>query len=167
MQDRIDDANDQIDQNHDSDPSNDRPVNEDDFGDHNVHFDDDHQDGNGNLNDSVENITTDPTGDQTDQPLPDPNVTGAAFDAQADHQSAPAPAPAQPSEPAPSNPSTDGSGYTEGAGDGAYTEYPEGYVPYDGDGNPINSNEAAVDAYVAALANTRVSEEGYQYTFSI
>ena len=49
----------------------------------------------------------------------------------------------------------------------ANTEYPEGYVAYDGDGNPINSNEAAVDAYVAALANTSTNEAGYQYTFTM
>ena len=84
MQDRIDDANDQIDKNHDDDPSNDKPVNEEDFGDHNVDFYDDYEDGNGNLDDSVENITTDPEGDQTGEPLPDPNETGEEFDAAMD-----------------------------------------------------------------------------------
>ena len=84
MQERIEDANEQIDKNNDSDPSNDKPVNESDFGDHNVDFYDEHEDGNGNLNDSVENITTDPTGDQTGEPLPDPNETGAEFDRQAE-----------------------------------------------------------------------------------
>lgn len=173
LQDKIEDANEQIEQNHDSNPGNDKPVNESDFGDHNVHFDDEHQDGNGNLNDSVEHITTDPTGDQTNEPLPDPNVTGAAFDARMDtapaQPVAPAPqepaAPAQPAEPAqPSNPSTDGgsTGYVEDIGGGASVEYPAGYTPFDGDGNPI-SNEDAVDAYVAALANTSYEETGYQY----
>ena len=80
MQDKIEDANDQIDKNNDDDPTNDKPVNESDFGDHNVDFDDDHSDENGNLDDSVENITTDPTGDQTNEPLPDPNETGKKFD---------------------------------------------------------------------------------------
>ena len=90
MQDRIDDANDQIDQNQDSDPSNDRPVNEEDFGDHNVDFYDEHEDGNGNLNDSVENITTDGTGAvQPGDPLPDPNETGAEFDRQAEDYNIP------------------------------------------------------------------------------
>ena len=84
MQERIEDANEQIEHNQDSDPTNDKPVNESDFGDHNVDFYDEHEDGNGNLNDSVENITTDPTGDQTGQPLPDPNETGAEFDRQAE-----------------------------------------------------------------------------------
>lgn len=55
-------------------------VNESDFGDHGVDFDDNHSDENGNLDDSVDNITTDPKGDQSDEPLPDPNVTGAEFD---------------------------------------------------------------------------------------
>lgn len=82
LQDKIDDANDQIDKNHDDNPTNDKPVNEDDLG-HGVDFDDEHSDEHGNLDDSVENITTDPTGDQTGQPLPDPEVTGAEFDAQA------------------------------------------------------------------------------------
>ena len=82
LQDKIDDANDQIDKNHDNDSTNDKPVNEDDLG-HGVDFDDEHSDEHGNLDDSVENITTDPTGDQTGQPLPDPEVTGAEFDAQA------------------------------------------------------------------------------------
>lgn len=83
LQDKIDDANDQIDKNHDNDSSNDRPVNERDL-EHGVDFDDNHSDENGNLDDSVENITTDPTGDKTNDPLPDPEVTGAEFDAEAD-----------------------------------------------------------------------------------
>lgn len=80
LEEKIDDANEQIDKNHDDDPTNDKPVNEKDLG-HGVDFDDEHSDENGNLDDSVENITTDPTGDQTGQDLPDPNETGAKFDA--------------------------------------------------------------------------------------
>lgn len=83
LQDKIEDANDQIDKNHDNDPSNDKPVNESDL-EHGVDFDDNHSDEHGNLDDSVENITTDPTGDKTNEPLPDPEVTGAEFDAEAD-----------------------------------------------------------------------------------
>ncbi len=48
-------------------------VNESDFGDHNVNFDDEYSDEFGNLDDSVKDITTDPTGDKTDEPLPDPS----------------------------------------------------------------------------------------------
>lgn len=73
LQDKIDDANDKI--------NNGETVNEDDLG-HGTKFDDDYSDGNGNLDDSVTDITTDPIGasDPSD-PLPDPNETGAEFDA--------------------------------------------------------------------------------------
>ena len=81
LEENIEDANEQIQENNsDNDPSNDNPVNEDDLG-HGVQFDDEHQDGNGNLNDSVENITTDPHGDETGNDFPDPNEMGAEFDA--------------------------------------------------------------------------------------
>lgn len=82
LQDKIDNANDQINKNHDSDPSNDKAVNERDLG-HGVDFDENHSDSQGNLDNSVENITTDPTGDQTGKELPDPNETGAKFDEKA------------------------------------------------------------------------------------
>lgn len=67
LQDKIDDANKEI--------NNGGTVNEEDFGDHNVDFDDEHSDENGNLDDSVKDITTDGTGavDSSD-PLPDPNL---------------------------------------------------------------------------------------------
>ena len=65
LQEDIDNANDEID--------NGGTVNEDDFGG-NVDFDDDHSDENGNLDDSVTDITTDGTGAvDSDEPLPDPN----------------------------------------------------------------------------------------------
>ena len=81
MQREIDEANKQIDKNNkDQNPNNDVPVNEKDFGDHGVDFDSDHSDRNGNLDSSVEDITTDPRGDMTNTPLPDPNKTGAEFD---------------------------------------------------------------------------------------
>lgn len=66
LQDKIDQANDNI--------NNGQKVNEDAFGDHNVDFDNSHSDGQGNLNDSVKDITTDGTGDKTNEPLPDPNA---------------------------------------------------------------------------------------------
>ena len=85
FQELIDQANEQIDENHsDNNPANDDPVNESDFGDYNVEFYDEYKDESGNLDSSVENITTDPTGDMTNEPLPDPNETGKAFDAQAE-----------------------------------------------------------------------------------
>ena len=81
LEEKIEDANEQIQENNsDNDPSNDKPVNEDDLG-HGVQFDEEHQDGDGNLNDSVENITTDPHGDETGNDFPDPNEMGAEFDA--------------------------------------------------------------------------------------
>ncbi len=81
-QDSIDAANDQINENNnDTDTSNDTPVNESDIG-IGTEFDDEHSNPNGDLNNSVEDITTDPTNDQTDIELPDPNETGANFDQQ-------------------------------------------------------------------------------------
>ena len=137
LQQDIEEANEQIDQNHDNDPSNDHQVNEDDFGDANVDFDDDHSDEQGNLDDSVQDITTDPTGDQTDQPMPDPNETGADFDAQQ-------PGPVGTGE----NPSTG----TDGGEEFWVEEEPR-------------SNSAAVDAYIASLENQREdNSRGYQYT---
>lgn len=72
FQENIDDANETID--------NGGTVNEDDLG-HGTNFDDEHSDGNGNLDDSVSDITTDGTGavDAT-EPLPDPNEMGEMFD---------------------------------------------------------------------------------------
>lgn len=66
LQDKINDANDQI--------NNGGTVNEGDLG-HGVDFDDDHSNSNGDLNDSVKDITTDGSGahDHND-PLPDPNA---------------------------------------------------------------------------------------------
>lgn len=64
-QDNIDNAN--------NNNNNGGTVNEDDLG-HGTDFDDDHSNGNGDLDDSVKDITTDPSGDQTGQPLPDPNA---------------------------------------------------------------------------------------------
>ena len=85
LQNKIDEANEKIKNNNkDTDKTNDTPVNERDFGSHNVDFDDAHSDAQGNLNDSVENITTDGTGAaKANDPLPDPNETGARFDSQA------------------------------------------------------------------------------------
>ena len=80
LQETVDHINEQINENHDDNPQNDQPVNEHDY--EGIDFDDDHSDQNGNLDDSVQNVTTDPTGDMTDQPLPDPNDTGRDFDAE-------------------------------------------------------------------------------------
>jgi hypothetical protein len=99
----------------------------------NIDFDDPYTDNNGNLDNSVQNVTTDGTG--ADQPLPDPNVTGAQFDA----------ASAQISynnvyivEDANGASYTEWVDVTEG---GAYTEYEDGYVPFDENGNPIVIDE--------------------------
>ena len=72
LQDKIDDANDVIDQG--------GTVTEDDLG-HGVDFDDQHSNENGELDDSVTDITTDGSGAvDSSEPLPDPNVTGESFD---------------------------------------------------------------------------------------
>ena len=71
LQDKIDDANDTI--------NNGGQVNEGDFGDHNVDFDDNHSSSDGTLDDSVSDVTTDGTG--VGEELPDPNQSGSDFDA--------------------------------------------------------------------------------------
>lgn len=65
LQEKIDEANKKQDSG--------SKVNEKDFEDHDVEFDSNHSDKDGNLDDSVKDITTDSTGDKTDEPLPDPN----------------------------------------------------------------------------------------------
>ncbi len=65
LQDKIDEAN--------KNQNSGGKVNESDFGDHDVDFDNDYSDKDGNLDDSVKDITTNPSGDKTDEPLPDPN----------------------------------------------------------------------------------------------
>lgn len=158
MQKLIEQANDKIDDG--------KTVNEDDFGDHGVEFDDEYQDGKGNLDDSVENITTDPTGDQTGKPLPDPNQTGAAFDAQA-----PAYNGTQTST------TTSGSTTQHRVDEGSTTQQVEGgwietkpvedgYY-YEDSWVEEEPYQAAVNEYVEGLADTTQEiplEEAYQYT---
>ena len=149
MQDKIEDANDKIEENQEISKENEDkpadeqkpvdPVNEEDFGDHNVVFEDEHKDEEGNLNDSVEHITTDDSDVKTEDDLPDPNETGAKFDEegekQASNESKPkAAAPAAPSKPEPAP-----------APAPAQTSAP--------------SNEKAVDAYVEDLANSSDEDE--------
>ncbi len=145
LQQDINDANDQINQNNaDNDTSNDKPVNEKDFGDHNVDFDDNHSDSNGNLDNSVKDVTTDGTGDQSNEPLPDPNATGQVFEsttpeAPVDQFVQADPVPAAPSEQA-----------------DTVIEYEE----------PVDtiSNEELAEMIVEDMANNPDAvEEGYQY----
>ena len=129
----INDINKTIDENNkDTDTTNNKPINENDYD--NIDFDDEHSNENGDLDDSVRNVTTDGTGANED--LPDPNVTGAAFDAKsADYQINY------------SYEDIDGT-YVEYTGyEDSYVEYDADYVAYDADGNPIVAEE-----------------EGYQYT---
>ena len=147
LEEKIEQANEQIEKNHDDNPSNDKPVNEKDLG-HGVDFDDAHSDSQGNLNNSVEDITTDPAGAvEYNDPLPDPNVTGAQFDSQA------------------------GTFY----GDNGYSydtpsyEYntPSYEVTYEYNTPSYEvSYEQAVDSYVENMAGNEYGDEGYQYTYS-
>ena len=69
LQNDIEDANDTIEQG--------GTVNEDDFGDHNVDFDPEYSDDNGNLDNTVTDITTDGTGAvDGDEELPDADSLG-------------------------------------------------------------------------------------------
>lgn len=183
LQERIEDANEQIDKNHDDNPANDKPVNESDFGNHGVDFDDEHSDDSGNLDDSVENITTDPTGDQSNEAFPDPNETGRAFDAKAfdgENYTSVEETPAEnieyedsKEEYTESAAESEDVGYVEYVGDDAYIEYPSDYKEFDAYGNEIityeepvtESYEAAVEEYIDGLAEgSYIEEDPYEYT---
>lgn len=142
LEEKIEEANEQIEQNQDGDQTNDKPVNEDDLG-HGVHFDDEHQDGNGNLNDSVENITTDPHGDETGMDFPDPNKTGKAFDELGE---------------------TMGDG-SEFSGDGFHVEEePKAAISEKATTRVKLTNEQIVDLYIESLVNQASNNDfGYQY----
>ena len=133
MQNKVDNANDKI--------NNGGTVNEGDFGDHNVDFDAEHEDGNGNLNDSVKDITTDGTGAKTENDLPDPNQTGAIFDGTATGTS--------------SKTATDDE-YIDNEG---LIEYEEPYY-----GGTSMTNEEIVNAYIASLEGQGADESAKVYT---
>lgn len=143
LEDAIKDNNEKIDQNNkDQNAENDQKVNEKDFGDQSVTFDEEHKDDKGNLNDSVENITINGDGVQSSEELPDPNKTGANFD----KNEPTTPAGALTPSPAPAN-------NLEGQSVGDYQQ------------QPIAEYEEEVDAYVEKLANSENSEEeSYEYT---
>lgn len=131
-EDRIEDANDTIEQG--------GTVNEDDLG-HGTNFDDQHSDSEGNLDDSVTDITTDGSGAvDADEPLPDPNEMGAQFDAGQTST--------RTSESYSSQASSDY--YDEGI-----VTYEEPYVP---------SNEEIVDQMIREMESQGQDETGYSYT---
>lgn len=138
FQDQIDKANETINKNNsDQDSSNDEKVNENEFGG-NVDFDEDHSDENGNLDDSVENITTNGDGDQTGEELPDPNQTGAEFDKK--------------------SPSGDSSSSTE-----QLEETPS--TSTSGTGDETYEYEEFIDQLIEQeAAQSSTETEGYQYT---
>lgn len=138
FQDQIDKANGTIDRNNsDQDSSNDEKVNENEFGG-NVDFDEDHSDENGNLDDSVENITTNGDGDQTGEELPDPNQTGAEFDKK--------------------SPSGDSSSSTEQLEEAPSTST-------SGTGDETYEYEELIDQLIEQeAAQSSTETEGYQYT---
>ena len=122
LQEDINNANDTINNNNsDDNKSNDTPVNESDFTG-NVDFDDNHSNSNGDLDSSVENITTDGTGADLD--LPDPNETGKDFDSRSTTTR---------------STSYTESVYSEEVAEGVYIEYDQEYTKYDEDGNPVKS----------------------------
>ena len=133
MQNKVNDANNTI--------NNGGTVNENDFGDHDVDFDPEHEDGNGNLNDSVTDITTDGTGAKTEDDLPDPNQTGAIFDG-ATSTSTGSTSPAS-------------SEYVDNAG---LVEYEEPYY-----GGTAMTNEEIVNAYIASLEGQGAAETAKVY----
>lgn len=127
LQEDINNANKTIDNNNkDTDESNNKPVNENDFHG-NVDFDDNHSNNNGDLDNSVENITTD--GTAADIELPDPNVTGKDFDNKSTTTTYTTTIESTESV----------TTYTEQVGENAYIEYDQEYTKYDEDGNPVKA----------------------------
>lgn len=161
MQDKVDNANDKID--------NGDTVNEKDFDDHNVKFDDDKKDSNGNLDNSVKNITTDKSDDKTNDKLPDPNETGEIFDSKMDTKQAPATENNSSQSqvqfrdvtPASTETSESKSSKVEYVSEDAYVEYPDNYIQFDENGNPY---EESIDAYIESMTNSSSDDKGYQYT---
>lgn len=88
FQDKIENANGQMAENNkDQNANNDTSITEGDLG-HGADFDNQHSNGQGNLDNSVGNVTTDGTG--ADSEFLDPNVSGDAFDqAQPDYSNQP------------------------------------------------------------------------------
>ena len=162
LEEDIKEINEQIDENNkDTDKTNDEPVNENDY--EHIDFDDEYTNNQGNLDGSVENVTTDGTG--ADEDLPDPNVTGQKFDSQATTTTATTETTTtettttetettdtNTSETTTTETTTTTTEYTEedmtdvyvewAGEDGAYIEYDVDYVPYDADGNPIYTEES-------------------------
>lgn len=126
-------------------------VNEGDLG-HGTDFDDEHSNENGDLDDSVTDITTDPSGDQTYEPLPDPNATSYSatsesfsFDSYADY--------------ATSTQSTEAASSDTKTTDSEVYEYEEPYT---------FTSEEEVDAYIEALsAPTSYTETAKVYTYTL
>ena len=146
LQQDIEDANNQIDENNkDQNPGNDTPIKEEDFGDHGVDFDGDPTTDNGELDDSVQDITT--NGDGVGGEMPDPGESGDAFDQEApDYNNQP-------------------SGTV--GGDSSYGTYEEPIVTNMPSGDSILeyeeglSNEAIADAMVEEMANAGNGEYTY------
>ena len=129
IQNKIDDANKKID--------NGEKVNEKDLGDK-VHVDKDHKDKDGNLNDSVKNITTDPSG--ADKPLPKPEDTEKEFNKRTLKNSS-----AESSKPEEKQEEKKPKVEEVKTDDGnAYIEYDIDYVDFDENGEPINKNKTYV-----------------------
>ena len=139
-QDKIDDANKKID--------NGEKVNEKDLGD-NVHIDKDHKDNNGDINDSVKNITTDPR--DADKPLPKPEDTEAEFNKRTLNASA---SKSNNEEKPKQEETKEKPKKVEevSADDGkAYIEYDEDYIGFDENGEPITKKKLA-NMYLEALS---------------
>ena len=135
-QNKIDDANKKID--------NGDKVNQTDLGD-DVNVDDPYVDDNGDIDNSVKNITTDPSG--ADQDLPDPDDTDDDFNKRTQSDDT-----TQTTNDDDSKQTTATSSDDKSSDNGDYyTRYDKKYTSYDADGNPI-SEEKLVELYIEILA---------------
>ena len=170
MNDKIDKANETINNNNkDTDKSNDTKVKESDFEDHNVDFDDSHSNSNGELDDSVKNITTD--GTNADKDLPDPNETGAEFDknqpaytSTSNVKSYTVVETEEDEEETTTEDTTESDSVIVQTSETTSTEYPAGTKFYDADGNVYDTYDEMVEAYLNSLTNTATETDAKKYT---
>lgn len=149
-QDNIDDAN--------ENQNNGENVNEDDLG-HGTDFDDEHSDSNGNLDDSVRDVTTDGEGAyDSEDPLPDPNAD--SYSAQSsDYSSASTQSiTSAQNEVAPASESTSDTTYEAPTYEEPIYEYEEPYT---------FTSEEEIDEYIESLSTQSSSYEAPVKTYRL
>ena len=126
-------------------------------------FEDEHKDDQGNLNDSVENITTDDSDVKTEADLPDPNETGKKFDEEGEKQAAKSAPKAEEKAEAPKTETKSEAPKTETKAETpkeeTKAEAPKESAPKKEEAAPAKSYEKAVDDYVEEMSQKSASDD--------